>query len=60
MSLCSLDYFIGFAAKSETKKLKEEIDRMILVKGQIRSQILEKQRKIASLESDSSTLAQVL
>lgn len=33
---------------------------MTMEKGQICAQILEKQRKIASLESDSSTLSQVL
>ncbi|KAF3440956.1 hypothetical protein FNV43_RR19242 [Rhamnella rubrinervis] len=47
------------AAKSETAKLKEEIERMMKGKGQICSEILEKQRKITSLETDSSTLAQV-
>uniref|UniRef100_A0A2C9U2A2 Uncharacterized protein n=1 Tax=Manihot esculenta TaxID=3983 RepID=A0A2C9U2A2_MANES len=47
------------SAKSETKKLKEEIEKMIQAKGQICLQIMEKQRKIASMESDSSTLYQV-
>jgi chromosome segregation ATPase len=47
------------SAKSETKKLKEDTDQMMKAKGLICSQILEKQRKIASLESDSSTLTQV-
>lgn len=48
------------SAKSETKKLKEDTDQMMKAKGLICSQILEKQRKIASLESDSSTLTQTL
>ncbi|KDP31603.1 hypothetical protein JCGZ_14828 [Jatropha curcas] len=48
------------SATSEVKKLKEDTDQMIQAKGQICSQILEKQRKIASLESDSYTLAQTL
>ncbi|XP_062153905.1 uncharacterized protein LOC133862063 isoform X3 [Alnus glutinosa] len=48
------------SAKSETKKLQEDTDLMMKAKGQICSQILEKQRKIASLESDSSTLTQTL
>ena len=46
-------------AKSEINKVKEDIERMFKEKGEICSQILEKQRKVASLESDSSTLAQV-
>ncbi|XP_062152019.1 uncharacterized protein LOC133860424 [Alnus glutinosa] len=48
------------SAKSETKQLQEDTDLMMKAKGQICSQILEKQRKIASLESDSSTLTQTL
>ncbi|KAG6719474.1 hypothetical protein I3842_03G007500 [Carya illinoinensis] len=48
------------SAKSETKKLKEDTEQMRKEKGQICSQILEKQRRIASLESDSSTLTQTL
>ncbi|OVA09293.1 hypothetical protein BVC80_8357g8 [Macleaya cordata] len=47
-------------AKSETRTLKEEIERMVKAKGQICSQILDKQKKIASLEADSSTLSQTL
>ncbi|XP_050254314.1 uncharacterized protein LOC126700281 isoform X3 [Quercus robur] len=47
-------------AKSETKQLKEDTEQMMKAKGQICSQILERQRKIVSLESDSSTLAQTL
>ncbi|KAK4570654.1 hypothetical protein RGQ29_029494 [Quercus rubra] len=48
------------SAKSETKQLKEDTEKMMKAKGQICSQILERQRKIVSLESDSSTLAQTL
>ncbi|KAE8022219.1 hypothetical protein FH972_008039 [Carpinus fangiana] len=46
------------SAKSETKQLKEDTELMMKAKGQICSQILEKQRKFASLESDSSSLTQ--
>ncbi|OMP09884.1 hypothetical protein COLO4_05044 [Corchorus olitorius] len=49
------------SAKSETKQLGEDTEKMMRVKGQICSQIIAKQRrKIASLESDSSTLTQTL
>ncbi|KAL4559637.1 hypothetical protein LXL04_031780 [Taraxacum kok-saghyz] len=48
------------AAKSETKRLKEESDLMMKAKEHIRSQILEKRSKIAMLENDSSTLSQTL
>ncbi|MCL7038299.1 hypothetical protein MKW94_018630 [Papaver nudicaule] len=48
------------SAKSETKRLKEDTERMLQAKGKICSQILERQKKIASLESDSSTLFQTL
>ncbi|XP_038717953.1 uncharacterized protein LOC120011022 isoform X3 [Tripterygium wilfordii] len=48
------------SAKSETKQLREDGDRMIKVKGQVCSQILDKQRKMACLEFDSSTLSQTL
>ncbi|KAL5538978.1 hypothetical protein UlMin_043316 [Ulmus minor] len=48
------------AATSRTKQVKEESDRMFKAKGQMCSQILEKQKKIASLELDSSSLAQTL
>ncbi|XP_044511359.1 uncharacterized protein LOC123229542 isoform X2 [Mangifera indica] len=48
------------SAKSDTKQLKEETEKMNKEKGQICAQILAKQRKIASLESDSSTLNQTL
>jgi hypothetical protein len=51
--------FFIFAAKSETKRLKEDTEQMMKAKGEICSEILEKQRKIASLDSDSYTLAQV-
>ncbi|PSS19362.1 Protein NETWORKED 1D like [Actinidia chinensis var. chinensis] len=47
-------------ARSDIKQLKVETDQMVKAKGQICSQILEKHRKIASLESDSSTLSQTL
>lgn len=46
--------------KNETKRVIEETDRIMKKKGLICSQILEKQRKIASLELDSSTLNQTL
>ncbi|KAM3681525.1 hypothetical protein ACJW31_12G003400 [Castanea mollissima] len=48
------------SAKSETKQLKKDTEQMMKAKGEICSQILERQRKIVSLESDSSTLAQTL
>ncbi|TYK06616.1 myosin heavy chain, striated muscle [Cucumis melo var. makuwa] len=48
------------SAKSELKQLNEDAERMMQAKGEICSQILEKQRKIASLESDVSTLSQTL
>ncbi|KAK9269930.1 hypothetical protein L1049_025503 [Liquidambar formosana] len=48
------------SVKSETKQLKEDTEKMVKAKGQTCSQILERQRKIASLESDSSTLTQSL
>ncbi|XP_059637452.1 uncharacterized protein LOC132279478 isoform X5 [Cornus florida] len=47
-------------AKSDIRRLKEDTDQMVKAKGLICSQILEKQRKIASMESDSSTLTQTL
>lgn len=55
-----MNVFSYFAAKTETKKFKEDAEKMTMEKGQICAQILEKQRKIASRESDSSTLSQVL
>ncbi|CAN6686659.1 unnamed protein product [Malus baccata var. baccata] len=48
------------SAISETKQFMEDIEQMKNAKGQVCSLILEKQRKIASLESDSSTLIQTL
>ncbi|CAL5417209.1 unnamed protein product [Camellia sinensis] len=47
-------------AHSDIKQLKEETDQMVKAEGQICAQILEKQRKIAYMESDSSTLSQTL
>ncbi|XP_062021813.1 uncharacterized protein LOC133738315 isoform X1 [Rosa rugosa] len=48
------------SAISETKRFMEDIEQMKNAKGQICSQILERQRKIVCLESDSSTLIQTL
>lgn len=48
------------AAKSEIKRLNDDSDLMKNAKGDICSKILERQRKIALLENDSSTLSQVL
>ncbi|XP_048130144.1 kinectin isoform X2 [Rhodamnia argentea] len=48
------------SAKSEIQKLKEETEQMMTAKGQICSQILDKQRKVTSLESDCLTLTQTL
>uniref|UniRef100_A0A1J3GIF8 Uncharacterized protein n=1 Tax=Noccaea caerulescens TaxID=107243 RepID=A0A1J3GIF8_NOCCA len=47
-------------ALSEAKRLKEETDQKTRAKGEICSQILGKQRKISSMESDSANLAQSL
>ncbi|KAJ6360525.1 hypothetical protein OIU77_004522 [Salix suchowensis] len=47
------------SAKSEIKRLKEDTEQMMKARGEICSQILEKQRKSAVLDSDSHTLAQV-
>ncbi|VVB11780.1 unnamed protein product [Arabis nemorensis] len=47
-------------ALSEIKRLKEETDQKTRTKGEICSRILGNQRKIASMESDSATLAQSL
>lgn len=52
-----LDHY--FEALSEMKRLKEETDQKTRKKGEICSHILEKQRKISSMESDSANLAQV-
>ncbi|KAK8698322.1 hypothetical protein V6N13_114446 [Hibiscus sabdariffa] len=48
------------SAKSTKKQLTEDIEKMLTAKGQLCSLIIEKQRKIASLDSDSSTLTQTL
>ncbi|CAE5959152.1 unnamed protein product [Arabidopsis arenosa] len=47
-------------ALSETKRLKEETDQKTRKKGEICSHILENQRKISSMESDSVNLSQSL
>ncbi|KAM3398274.1 putative protein isoform X1 [Capsicum galapagoense] len=46
------------SVKSQTSHLREEIARILEKKGHICSMILEKQRKVASLGADSSTLNQ--
>ncbi|KAL6983200.1 hypothetical protein U1Q18_016592 [Sarracenia purpurea var. burkii] len=46
--------------RSDIKQLKVETDQMMKAKGQICSQILEKQRRNTCLESDSSTISQTL
>ncbi|XP_028799183.1 tropomyosin [Neltuma alba] len=48
------------SAKSEMRQLREDIETIRKAKGEICSKILEKQRKVSSLESDSSTLNQTL
>lgn len=48
------------SAKFETKRLKEDVEQMVKAKGEICSQILDRQKKISSLESDSSTITQTL
>lgn len=45
--------------RNETKQVKEEADRIAKAKGQICLQILEKQKKIASYESDYCILSKV-
>ncbi|KAL8553105.1 hypothetical protein ACS0TY_001670 [Phlomoides rotata] len=54
-------YFVkeNFSLKNDTRKVKEETNPMAKGKGQIYLQILEKQRRCASLESDSYTFYQV-
>ncbi|KAL5974344.1 hypothetical protein ACLOJK_031008 [Asimina triloba] len=47
------------ATQSETKRLRQEADEMVTSKGQICCLILEKQKKIAILEAESSSLSQV-
>ncbi|KAJ0989706.1 hypothetical protein J5N97_008062 [Dioscorea zingiberensis] len=46
--------------KSETKQLNEEAKEMVRARGQLCCQIVEKQQKIAVLETESSTLSQTL
>ncbi|KAL3641513.1 hypothetical protein CASFOL_016481 [Castilleja foliolosa] len=46
--------------KNEMRKVKEETDQINKAKGEICLQLLDKQRKITYLESDSSTLSQTL
>lgn len=53
-------FWIVFVAKSETKGLKEEMDRMLKLKGNTCCQIVNKQKKITMLETESSTLSKVL
>ncbi|TYI71201.1 hypothetical protein E1A91_D08G277300v1 [Gossypium mustelinum] len=48
------------SAKSMKQQLMEDIEKMLTAKGQLCSLIIEKQRKIAALDSDSTTLAQTL
>eukprot|EP00268_Persea_americana_P050948 TRINITY_DN5595_c1_g1_i7.p1 TRINITY_DN5595_c1_g1~~TRINITY_DN5595_c1_g1_i7.p1 ORF type:complete len:185 (-),score=37.09 TRINITY_DN5595_c1_g1_i7:649-1203(-) len=48
------------SAKSETKGLKEEMDRMLKLKGNTCCQIVNKQKKITMLETESSTLSKTL
>ncbi|KAJ7949937.1 Tropomyosin [Quillaja saponaria] len=48
------------SAKSKIRQVKKDTEEMKAAMGQLCSQILEKQRKIASLESDSSALSQTL
>ncbi|EOY16977.1 hypothetical protein QUC31_001279 [Theobroma cacao] len=48
------------SVKSQGKQLREDTEKMVKAKGQICSEIIGKQRKIASLESDSFTLTQTL
>lgn len=50
---------LSYAAKSEIARVKEDTENMNKAKVDICSKIFEKQKKIASLESDSSRLAQV-
>lgn len=48
------------AVKNETQRLKEETDGIMKEKGHVCSMIVANQRKMASLDSDSSTLSQVV
>nr|VDC71597.1 unnamed protein product [Brassica rapa] len=57
-SVVSIEMYV--VALCETKRLKEETDQKTRTKGELCSQILGKQRKISSMESDSANLAQSL
>ncbi|XP_021775242.1 centrosomal protein of 128 kDa-like [Chenopodium quinoa] len=48
------------SAKSETKRVVEETDQLVKSKAEICSKILELQKRITSLESDSFNLSQTL
>ncbi|KAL9234238.1 hypothetical protein vseg_009129 [Gypsophila vaccaria] len=48
------------SAKREAKRLMEETDEMVKSKGEMCSKILEKHKRVASLESDSLNLSQTL
>ncbi|KAF5194728.1 tropomyosin [Thalictrum thalictroides] len=48
------------SAKSKIRSLKEETELMLNTKNQICSQILDKHKKMASLEAESYTLSQTL
>ncbi|KNA17026.1 hypothetical protein SOVF_083770 [Spinacia oleracea] len=48
------------SAKSEIKRVAEETDQLVKRKAEICSRILEKQKRIASLEVDSFNLSQTL
>ncbi|XP_021300023.1 uncharacterized protein LOC110428506 [Herrania umbratica] len=48
------------SVKSQAKQLREDTEKMVKAKGQICSEIIGKQRKITSLESDSFALTQTL
>lgn len=47
------------AAKSGITKLNEDTEKMKAAKGEICSKILDKQKRIATLESDTTKLSQV-
>ena len=48
-----------FAVKLETKRLSEDAEELVRAKEQLCYQIAERQEKIRSLETESSTLSQV-
>ncbi|XVF63479.1 hypothetical protein PTKIN_Ptkin09bG0089900 [Pterospermum kingtungense] len=48
------------SAKSRTDQLRQDTEKMVMAKAQICSHIVEKQRKLAALHSDSSTLTHTL